>query len=235
MPAVSSRLYTVNKELSLDDLHSKLSDVELKEETKVYGEKYELRTLITDLHWGVGREVLSGTLLFETLQGFPQIDGKWIYLPVGMSAPFSFFYEVISLYLVPFANKYRAEKIAEKMSYILTMDEDVPHPIVFNCFIPTRVIEGFLRTHSHTIKHCGWSDLDFIGVNKSSLGGVNVMQFAHSQVYNGHGKKSFVLLELHDRRWVIRISKEGIITFYTSVKRDEALDFIRKEIISLLP
>lgn len=236
MPAMSSRLYTVTTEMSLEELRSALSDVRITTEQEIYGERYELQTIIRDLHWGdPEREVLSGTLLYETLHGFPQIDGEMNYIRAVNNALFSFFYGEITLYLVPFTNKYKAEKTAQKMDYIITHGEDEPHPMVFNQRVPTRAIEDFLRTHPHIIKHCGWAGLDFIGVNKSSLGGANVMQFDHSQDYDEHGRKSFVLFELLDsRRWVIRISEEGIITFYSSIRRDEALNFIREEIIPLL-
>jgi len=236
MPAMSCSLYNiVPSEATLEDIKSRLENVSLEDPIEVLGETYVLRTFISDLHWDMEREVLSGTLSFETLQRVPQIGGGMAFTKSGTTVMFSLFHGAVALYLAVFGNRGEAEKAAGKINHILTRGEDVPHQVVFNCRISTDVIEQFLANHPHTKKVVGWKDLNFVGVNKSSLHGGNVDQFGHTRDYDTHGRKSYVMIELHDMRIIVRISDRGIITFYGNITVQDALDWIRNEIISLLP
>lgn len=236
MPAKSCSLYTIASEMTLEQIRSKLENADSEESIEVYGETYRLRTFISDLHWrDPEREVLSGVLSFETLQSVPQISGTPAYVKSGVTTTFSFFYgDDVLLYLAIFGNRRIAEKSATKMNAILTTGEDVPNQLVFNCRIPTTAIEQFLATHPHTKKMGGWKDLDFIGVDKGSLYGGNIDQFDQTSRYDAHGRKRYVMAELHDARMTIRISDEGIVTFYGDITEEDALAWIRREIIPLL-
>lgn len=232
---MSSRLYAITGQDSLEGVFSSLNNVSLTDTQNAGGETYELHTVLSDLHWANrDRSILSGTLKYETLRGFRQIDGSMKFIIEVNSADFSFFSGEVKLFLTVFSNKYTSENVANKINYIFNRNADIPHPMVFNQFISTAEIEQFLAGHPHTIKFCGWADLDFVGVSKSSLGGANVFQFGHAQIYDAHGRKSYVLLELNYNGWVIRVSEEGIVTFYTSIPRDVALRFIMDEIVPLL-
>lgn len=231
---MSCSLYTITSEMPLEQFHSKLENVDFEEEMKVYGETYPLRTLISDLHWGIGREVLSGVLSFENLQSVYQISGRPAYVQAGNTVMFSLFYGAISLYLAIFANRSRAEKSATRINSILTRGEDVPEQLVFNCRIPTTAIEQFLASHPHTKKMGGWKDLDFIGVDKGSLFGADIDQFDQTPRYDEHGRKRYIMVELHDVRMTVRVSDEGIVTFYGKIAKGDALEWIRREIVSLL-
>jgi hypothetical protein len=224
----------VNGKESLEDVFSALNNVKLTDNQEVGGETHELQTVVNSLHWADSeKSILSGTLTYETLRGFRQIDESVNFITEVNSADFSFFFGEIKLFLTVFSNRYVAENVANKINYIFNLHADSPHEMVFNQFISTAGIEKFLSEHPHTIKLCGWAGLDFIGVSRSSLGGANVFQFEHAQIYDGHGRKSYVLLELNNNGWVIRISEEGIVTFYTSIPKDVALRFIMDEIVSL--
>lgn len=234
MPATSSRLYIVNGKDSLDEVRNSLHNARLVDTQEIGDETYNLQSVVENIHWNdVRNSALNGTMRYESLHGYTQIDGAMRYVPEVHSADFTFFFGEIRLYLVVFSNMYVSETVAHKIDRVFNLNAGVPHPLVFNNFISTRGIEQFLQNHPHTIKDCGWVDLDFIGVNKSRLGGGNVYQFQHSQEYDQHGRKSFVLLELNDNGWVIRLSEEGIVTFYTNIPRDVALNFIRDEIVTL--
>jgi hypothetical protein len=220
--------------MTLEQLRSRLENVSLEQQEEVFGQTYTLRTFISDLHWGMEREVLSGTLSFESLQAVPQIDGRRTFIPSGTTVMFSLFHGAISLYLAIFANRSKSEKSAVKINYILTTGRSVPEPITFNCRIPSRAIEQFLANHPHTKKVGGWKDLDFIGVSKSSLHGPDIDQFDQTSRYDAHGRKSYIMVELLGTRIVVRISEEGIITFYGAITNEDALDWVRTEIIPLL-
>jgi hypothetical protein len=232
---MSSRLYVVTGQDSLEDIFVSLNNVRLTNTQTADGETYELHTVVNDLHWAdPERSILSGTLTYETLRGFRQIDDSVNFVTEVNRADFSFFFGEIKLFLAVFSNRYTSENVANKIDYILNRNADTPHPIVFNQFISTTGIERFLREHPLTIKYCGWAGLDFIGVSKSSLGGANVFQFEHARLYDAHGRKSYVIFELNDNGWVMRISEEGIVTFYTSIPKDVALRFIMDEVESLI-
>jgi len=234
MPAMSCSLYNVILETSLENLRLRLENINLEEPTEAFGEPYTLRTIISDLYWGVERDLLWGTLSFETLQVVPQISGRPTCTLAGNRVRFCLFHGAISLYLAIFANRGRAEKAATKMNHVLTRGNDVPSQIVFNRRISTTILEQFLNNHPHTKKMCGWRDLDFVGVSKSSLHGANLDQFDHTREYDSHGSKRYIMVELHDIGTTIRISDEGIVTFFGNVTEEDALGLIRNEIISLL-
>jgi hypothetical protein len=221
--------------MTLEQMFSRIENISYTETRNMLGEDYPLRTLISDLEWKSNREVLSGILSFETLQSVPQIDGRATVTKQGTRVMFSLFHGAIVLYLVSFARRSVAENSAGKLNYILNMGESLPHQIVFNCFIPTDVIENFLADHPHTKKLENWKNLTYPGVNKASLHGADVDQFNHAREYDAHGEKSNVLVVLHRERMVLRISDKGVISFYSNLTLDAALEWIRNELVTLLP
>jgi hypothetical protein len=231
MPIMSCSIYTVTQDLELPELSARLADVNIEEQRDVYGETFTLHTITSDIQLSPDREILSGNLSFENLQPLPQLDGTTNFTPVGARATFYMFYGEVSLYLVLFARRSFAESSANKINFILTRNEDVPHQIVFNFFIETDKIEDFLAQHPHTKKYVGWKDLNYPGVNTSSLHGANVDSFQHAQEYDRHGRKSYVLIELVGDG-VVRISSKGVVTFFSNITVPNALRWIRDEIVS---
>ena len=220
--------------MELEGLFTKLNNVELEETAKVYGETYTLRILVSDVHWGIRREVLSGALSFETLQPIPQIGGRPEYIKAGTTVLFSAFQGMITEYLAVFANRTWSERSATRMNYVLTRGENVPGQIVFNCFVPTAAMEQFLTSNPHIKKGGSWKDLNFVGVNRAILRGTNIDDFDQTQRYDAHGNKSWIMIELLTEKMTLSISADGIVTFYTPIDKEQALDWVRTKIIPLL-
>jgi hypothetical protein len=231
MPA-SCSLYRVISDKSLEELRSELENVKLEEQREIYGETYRLTTFISDVHYGAEEEVLWGTLSFEIIEFVPQIDGRRAPIRLAERCMFALFYEDITLYLAIFTNRKMAENSAGKMNYILTRSEPEPGLIVLNFFISTTTIEQLLANHPHTKKRGSWSDLDFPGVNRGSLHGVDIDRFDQTRRYDEHGKKSYIMVEFHDLRAIVGISAKGMITFYGNITNEQILEFIRREIVS---
>ena len=220
--------------MSLEDMRPRLENVKKEQQQEVYGRTYTLHTFTSDVHWESLREVLSGTLSFETLQRIPQVDGTAIFYPIGRIAMFSLFDEEGLTYLTIFAKRSISENSANKINYVLTEGEDEPSQIVFNRRIPSTAIDQFLTNHSHTKKMGGWRDLDLVGINTSSLHGSDIDRFSGTQQYDLHGRKKYIMIDLHTIRKTIRISEQGIVTFYGNITKQDILSFIRREIIPLL-
>jgi hypothetical protein len=231
---MSCRLYEVISERKLEDLSSQLQNLSIIQKNQILDKTFELRTIVTELNLKPAEEALYGILSFEVLQPIVELGGKIDYVPSGIRVPFSFFHGEISLHLAAFANKTRADIAAAKMDYILTRNNSTPSQIIYNLRISTRAIEDFLRNHPHTKKMGGWRDLNFIGVNKSSLHGSDIDQFDQTQRYDQHGHKCYVMCEIHNPKMTVRISDEGIVTFYSPIDTEQALRFIRDEIIAIL-
>ena len=233
MPAMSCSLYTILSDVTLEEMHSTLENAGFEEHREVYGETFTLRNFISELHWGTGREALWGTLAFEILQPIRQIDGRPTFVKAGSQVRFSVFPGAMSSYLLTFSNRRRAERTAIRINHILTEDEEEPD-LVFNCRIPTAAIEEFLLNHPHIKKMSGWRDLNIPGINKSSLYGPDLDQSEQTQLYDEHGRKRYIMVELPAARMTVRISEQGIITFYRNITNPDALAWIRREIIPLL-
>lgn len=230
MPAISSSIYTVIGEESLEHLFHKLENIKLTEQREIFEETYTLRTVISDIKF-VAEETLSGILSFEDLQPIPQIDKPVTFAPFGRSVQFYFFYGAAQLYLVVFAKRSLSEKSAAKLNYILNRGLPEPSQKIFNYFFSTKTIENFLNNHPHIKKLVGWKDLNYPGVNKSSLHGANVDQFVHAQEYDAHGRKGYVMVELLTDQMVVRISESGVVTFYGNILPEKALEWMKNEII----
>lgn len=234
MPAMSCSLFYVDTEMNLANIRSKLENYNTQVQEEVYGETYTLRTFISDVHWESEREVLSGILSYERLQRIPQVDGTATFVSIGRRVMFSFFEADGMTYLTSFSNRRRAETSANIIDHILTEGEEVPVTLIFNCRIPAPAIEQFLATHSHIKKTGGWKDLDFVGVNTSTLRGGDLDRHDGTRYYDEHGTKRYIMMEVHALKKTIRISERGIVTFYGNVTKQEILNFVRKEIIPLL-
>ena len=234
MPAMSGSLYHLLTEMSLADIRRKLENFDTQVPVEADGETYTLRTFISDIHWESEGAVLSGILSYETLQRIPQLDGTATLLPAGRSVTCSFFEADAMTYLIIFSSRSRAEASANKIDHRLTEGQDIQEEIVFNSRIPSTVIDQFLATHSHRKKSGGWKDLDFVGVNTSSLRGGDLDRHDGTRYYDEHGTKRYIMIRLPALRKTIRISERGIITFYGNVTKQEMLNFVRKEIIPLL-
>lgn len=234
MPAKSCSLYEIAGEHSLEGFRSTLEGATSSQTVDILGEPYDLRTTVTDLTWGPEMESLWGSISFETLQRIPQFDGTSTLVPATRRAMFAFFEAEASLYLAVFCNRGTAETSAMKLDSLLTHSEDEHAPIVYNHRIPTQAIEQFLNNHSHTKKLGGWRDLDYVGVSNSTLHGADIDRYRGTQEYDLHGSKKYVMVELHDSGHVVRISEEGIVTFYRDIRQPEILDFVRTEILPLI-
>lgn len=227
----SCSLYKIISDESLEQLRSELENLNLEESREIYGETHTLRTFISEIHWGFGREVLWGTLIYETIDFVSQIDGTRIPIRSAMRCMFALFYEDITLHLTIFSNRRIAEYSAGKMNYILTRGEDEPGLIVLNYFIPTEIIERVLANHPHTKKRGTWGDLDFPGVNRGSLHGGDLDRFNGTRNYDAHGEKRYIMAELLDMRKTVGMSTKGMVTFYGNITKEDALEFVRREII----
>jgi hypothetical protein len=224
----SVRLYVVNSTISLAELNAKLGNINLVEERKVDDETYKLRTLVQNISVK-DQETLWGTLVFETLEKLPQIDGTMKFSPVAQK--FDFVFIVSSFYFVPFGCQYEAETVATKMNKIIFEGELV----ILKLFLERDVIEKFLRLNPHTIKRCTWKDLDIPGVDKASLGGPNITRSTDHRRYEMHGVKKFIIIKLHENGWVIGLSDVGALIFYSNVSREDILKFIKGKILPLIP
>ena len=219
--------------MDLQEARSKLQNVAFTQTEERYGENYPLRTVVSDLNLDNANDVLSGTLSYETLQTFRSLDGRVTFVAVGRQVLFHFFQGAVTLYMSLFARRGVAENSAGKMNYILTRGDDVPNPdLILNYFISTQQIEAFLRNNPHIVKLCGWKNLDYPSVNRSSLHGSNVRQFSHAVDYDAHGDKSYIMIELPNENKVVRISDQGIVTFYTSISPNQITEWIKENIVT---
>ena len=228
---LSCSLYHVVFRKTLEELHSMLNEVDYEEPFEALGAKFSLETAISNVHWGNNREALWGTLSFETVEYRRQMDGSRIPFKSSLASDFAFFLEENVLYLGVFANRGVAENSANKMSYVLTRKEIYTDNIVVLRYrISTNTIERILSSHPHIKKRCGWKDLDFPGVDASSLHGVDLDRFDQTSRFDEHGQKKYIMIEFLDLRQVVFISEQGMVTFYGNETPEQILRFIREEI-----
>lgn len=224
----SARLYKVDIGIPLVDLYKGLGDVHLTEEREINGEIYELNTLVRDVSWKKEGESLSGTLLYERLEVIPQIDDTVVYIPKVNRVDFVF--TLGSLYFIPFGNQYDSEKAASEINRLLFGSA----LRILNCFLSPTQVEEFLRRNPYTLKNCNWLGLRIPGVDKARLGGADVERSDDYRRYEGFGgEKSFVIVTLQENRWTIGLSWKGSILFFTSITRDDMLNFIQRRILPL--
>lgn len=228
----SAKIYEVNADVTLKELYTKIESISQVDEQNINDETYVLRTLVKDVSWIRGKNIV-GNLLYETLQALRQIDEKGNeviqYLPVVNSIPFVFISG--SLYFLPFAKYNLAETAASRVNKAIFGKED---RILKRPFTNT-IVGTFLRQNPHTIYKCNWSGLDIPGVDKAGLGGADVERSPDMVRYESHrGEKKFVILNLRENGWVIGLSAGGSVIFYTVLEMPDMLNFIESRILPLL-
>ena len=233
MPATSCSIYDVTLDTNLTEIARRLEAQEIEQVIDTLGGPIRLRTYFSNFHIAEG--VLHGTIAYETLIIIPQIDARPVYNKSGKKLRFAFYPSTHSYYLLCFANRESSETTAKRINKGLRQAGLSAIDAVFNRYIPTAFIENFLLQHqNHTLKVCGWKDLDYVGVNKSTLHGGDIDRFNGTQQYDLHGSKSYIMVELHDLGLTVRISELGIFTFYGDTSSEQILHFLRNEIFPML-
>ena len=233
MPASSCSIYDVPLDTNLTELSRRLEEQQIEQQINTLEGPFRLRTYFSNFFIDEG--VLHGDIAYETLITIPQIDERPTFYKSGKKLRFAFCPAPHSYYLLCFANRSSSETSAKRINKALRQAGLSPIDVVFNHYIPTAFIGNFLNNHpNHTLKVCGWRDLDFVGVNKSTLHGPDIDRYNGTQNYDLHGNKSYIMVELHDLGLTVRISELGIVTFYGDINSEQILNFLRTEIIPML-
>jgi hypothetical protein len=233
MPASSCSIYDVTLDTNLTELSRRLAREKIEQEINTIQGPFRLRTYFSGFF--VEEGVLHGTIAYESLITIPQIEDRPAFYKSGKTLSFAICPAPHSYYLLCFANRGSSETTARRINKALCQAGFSEIDVVFNHYIPTAFIENFLNNHpNHTLKVCGWKDLDLVGVNKSTLHGADIDRYNGTQVYDLHGHKSYIMVELHDLGLTVRISELGIVTFYGDINGDQILNFLRTEIFPTL-
>lgn len=233
MPASSCSIYDVPLDINLNEISRRLVEEQIEQQIETEEGPLTLRTYFSNFHIESG--ILHGVIAYETLITIPQIDARPVSFKSGKKLRFAICPAPHSYYLLCFANRESSETTARRINKALRQAGLSEIDAVFNRYIPTAFIENFLIRHAnHTLKVCGWRDLDYVGVNKSQLQGGDIDRYDGTREYDLHGSKSYIMVELHDLGLTVRISALGIVTFYGDINSEQILNFLRTEIIPML-
>lgn len=233
MPAYSCSIYDIPLENDINEISNKLQREQLEKSINTPQGPLKLRTYFSRFYVEAG--ILHGIIAYETLTTIPQIDAEPALFKSGNKVKFAIYPAPHSYYLLCFSNRNSSDATAMRINKALRQAGLSPIDCVFDHTIPTAFIENFLNRHAnHILKVGGWKDLDYVGVNKSTLHGGNLDVYNGTREYDLHGSKCYVMVELPTLGLVVRISDVGIVTFYGNMDSDNVIAFLRTEIFPYL-
>lgn len=236
MPANSVSIYDVDLDANLEEISNNLQGLRVEQISSPRYGRMRLLTVFSDIV--IDHGALFGSIAYETPITIQRIDAGPTTTKAVKRLSFALYSAPHSFFLLCFANRPTSNAAAGKIENALHHTGLSPNEVdtVLKHRIPSTFIEDFLNNHpNHTMKLCGWKGLTFVGVDTSNLNGSNIYEFNGAQNYDAHGEKSYVMVELHDLGLTVRISDEGIVTFFGDIDRPDMLDFLDNEVFPTLP
>jgi len=212
----------------ITQLERKLSSYEVIERVKTDDQSVELITSIEQVK--ATKKEISGVLKFDRLLAI-QHRGQIYRVPETVESPFVF--DTRSEFRPFLIVLYHAQDEAvDKLNHILSPSRE---PVVVPSSIPVQEIHNFVENSAASIKYCSWKDVNIPHISKSALWGPDVARAKQDfQRYNTHGKINYVMIEMANTGWVIAISEEARVIFYTKTEEHEIVKFLEQSIEPLV-
>ncbi len=223
---LATKIFTLEKGLSLNDIANRIKGYSLLEREEALGREIEVGSRVSDLR-------MEGTFLVGTFEENFLITTTYkdetFKVPLTIRTEFRFFKHDDRTFLVVIAKKARANRIANHLSSRLSAEKG----IIQEAWIPPSRIRSFFEGKMDSTKVIFFDNVRLPNVDKLSLYGSQLVSTDLYKRYLQLGTVWYVVFEPEDGL-VIGITRNCIVTFFSKVDVDDAVAFISDRVVPLI-
>ncbi len=223
---LATKIFTLEKDLLLREIAERIKDYSLLEREEALGREIEVGSRVLDLRMEDGS--LIGTFEENFLITTTYRD-EVFRVPLTVRTEFRFFVSEGRTFLVVVAKKARANRIANHLSSRLSVEKG----IVREAWIPPSKLRNFFEEKIDSTKVVFFDNVRLPNIDKLSLYGSQLVGTDLYRKYLELGTVWYVVFEPEDGL-VIGITRNCIVTFFSKIGIDEAMNFISERVVPLI-
>ncbi|MDH5448887.1 MAG: hypothetical protein OEY24_07245 [Candidatus Bathyarchaeota archaeon] len=224
---IAGKVFKLTQPQPLDEIESKLENYKFQEE---YSEGDYNFTLITEIANLLPKEnAVTGIYSHDyVIRVFHR--GKVIPIPKTIEAVFSFRHFDGKVLLTVVEKKRMANFIANKISDILF--EKVGK--IIEAQIPPKTLQNFHLKNPEDTKITFFDNVDIPNIDKLSLYGPNLVGTSVFDEYSKHGNVWYIVTRAKEYGYVVGITRDASVTIFNLTDKEKYLEYVAKEIHSLI-
>jgi len=223
----AGKVFRLVEPMALSDLASKLEGYRREE---AYEEGDYKFTLVTEIvHLTPHENAFTGVYSHDYItHAFHR--GKTVPLPRTVEALFSFAEHENRVFLTIVEKKRLANFIANKLSEIIY--EKFGRILVAR--IPPETLRDFHLKNPEDTKVTFFDNVDIPNVEKLSLYGPDLVGTALFEEYGKHGDLWYIVARSREYGYVVGLTRDASVTIFNITDKSEYLEYVTKEIYSLI-
>lgn len=222
---LASKIFYLSEKIGLNTIAAKIKDFKILDIQEINGKEYEVGSSISSLE--KIENGLRGKYEESFILNFKYHDEDML-VPITVITPFEFIEKENITYIIIFAKKNRANRVANFFSTILTAEKNK----ILEIEISHKTLQKIVEERKEYIKVIFFDNVKIPGINKLSLYGRNILDTQQYEEYIKIGKIWYVVLEFSDNI-VIGLTRNGIVTFFSKIIEEDAFKFIEEKILPL--
>lgn len=224
----AGKIFRLTSPLSLTGIEKKLRNYRKKEAYEEGDYKTDLITEITNLT--VEGEGLTGIYSSDFVDHVFH-RGKVVPVPKTIEAAFSLASHEGQRYLVILEKKQKANRIANHFSNLLFGAVGS----IVEVTIPPENLMSFHSENPENTKITFFDHVDVPNVEKMSLYGPDIIGTSLFDEYRRHGDLWYIVIKSKKSGYVVGVTRRGIVVIFSKVTNAEYLDYVRGEVLPLIP
>jgi len=222
---LASKIFYLSEKIGLNTIAAKIKDFKILDIQEINGKEYEVGSSISSLE--KIENGLRGKYEESFILNFKYHDEDML-VPITVITPFEFIEKENITYIIIFAKKNRANRVANFFSTILTAEKNK----ILEIEISHKTLQKIVEERKEYVKVIFFDNVKIPGINKLSLYGRNILDTQQYEEYIKIGKIWYVVLEFSDDI-VIGLTRNGIVTFFSKIIEEDAFKFIEEKILPL--
>ncbi|XES78573.1 MAG: hypothetical protein ACBZ72_06795 [Candidatus Bathyarchaeia archaeon] len=224
---VAGKIFKLSQPLTVGEIAAKLNGYHVEEDFEEGDYKFKLVNEVTYLT--PKPDLLTGIFSSDyVIHVFHR--GTSAPFPRTVEAMFSFASNAETTFLAVVERKRTANLIANKLSEILFGKVG----IIVNTHITPDTLKAFHDRNPEETKITFFDDVDIPNVDKLSLYGPDLNNTSLFEDYMKHGNLWYVVGRSKDTGYVVGITREASVTVFNLAEKTAYLEYLAKEIYSLL-
>lgn len=222
----AAKVFALASPLELRSIAERIKGFSMLKREEVAGRIIEVGSRVLDLDLVDDR--LNGTFEESFLISVKYRDES-LKVPITIRTHFTFLRSETATFLVVASRKARANRIANQLSSVISAEKG----FIQEAWIPSEKLRKFYEERMSTVKVIFFSEVRIPNVSKLSLYGQELASTSLYQEYAKLGRVWYVVFEPEDGL-VIGLTRNCVVTFFSKVDVDEAIEFIASRIIPLI-
>ncbi|MCD6562695.1 MAG: hypothetical protein J7K23_02110, partial [Thermoproteales archaeon] len=222
---LASKIFYLSEKIGLNTIAAKIKNFKILDIQEINGKEYEVGSSISSLE--KIENGLRGKYEESFILNFKYHDEDML-VPITVITPFEFIEKENITYIIIFAKKNRANRVANFFSTILTAEKNK----ILEIEISHKTLQKIVEERKEYVKVIFFDNVKIPGINKLSLYGRNILDTQQYEEYIKIGKIWYVVLEFSDDI-VIGLTRNGIVTFFSKIIEEDAFKFIEEKILPL--